>query len=156
MDHHQIDCVFLTCFESELEVYAALLRPSGIRIHSADTLERAEFLLIVTGATVVLTDELFLDGSWVEAANLVARLHPRVGLVVVLPAEDNVARTEALRGGCGSLSRNLFAWGPSVWPSRLRINALRSEQQFSLTQAPLELPDLFAPQPWSYRGSAAE
>ena len=69
-----------------------------IRIHSADTLERAEFLLIVTGATVVLSDALFLDGSWEEAANLVERLHPRVGLVVVLPAEDSIARAEASSG----------------------------------------------------------
>ena len=106
-----IDCVFLTCFESELEVYTTLLRPSGIRIHTADTLERAEFLLIVTGATVVLSDALFLDGTWEEAANLVERLHPYLGLVVALPAEAGVARAEVSRAGLRVVIEKPFGMG---------------------------------------------
>ena len=90
-----IDCVFLTCFEGEVEVLAWLLRSSGIRIHFADTLEKAEFLLIVTNATVLLSDSLFLDGSWRDAAAMLDHFFPGVQLVLVLAADDRAARAQA-------------------------------------------------------------
>jgi len=108
-----IDCVYLTCFEEGAEVWAVLLRSSGIRIQFADTLEKAEFLLIVTNATVLLSDALFLDGKWPDAASMVEHLFPGVQLVLVLDGNDYRARQHASEEFAGD-----FIYKP------LRITAL--------------------------------
>lgn len=90
-----IDCVFLTCFDSDFQVFASLLHFSGIRIHGADTLEKADFLLTVTDATVLLSDTVFLGGSWTDAGQMLASIHPGVGLVIIVDEDDNELRTEA-------------------------------------------------------------
>jgi DNA-binding NtrC family response regulator len=96
-----IDCVFLTCFNSEFQVFAVLLGHSGVRMHCADTLEQADFLLSVTGAKVLLSDAVFLDGTWYEAAQMLADVHSSVTLVVVLDEVEEAFWGEALhRGGC--------------------------------------------------------
>src|SRR5579864_4332134 len=95
-----IDCVFLTCFNSEFQVFAVLLGHSGVRMHCADTLEQADFLLSVTGAKVLLSDAVFLDGTWYEAAQMLADVHSSVTLVVVLDEVEEVFWADALhRGG---------------------------------------------------------
>jgi DNA-binding NtrC family response regulator len=94
-----IDCVFLTCFNSEFQVFATLLAHSGIRLHCADTLDRADFLLTVTGAKVLLSDSAFLDGTWYEAAGMVAAVHSSVTLVAVLDEPDKAFWADALEQG---------------------------------------------------------
>lgn len=96
-----IHCVYLTCFAEAAEVWAVLLRSSGVFIHFADTLEKAEFLLIVTNATVLLSDALFLDATWLDAASMVENIFPGVALVLVLEEGDYRARQHASENYAG-------------------------------------------------------
>lgn len=97
----EIDCVCLTCFESSFLFFASLLRSTRIRLHRAETLSEAGFLLTVTGATVLLTDIVFLDGSWRDAVELLAGFHPRVEPVVIAEPIDAPFVSDALeRGAC--------------------------------------------------------
>jgi len=53
---NRIECVFLTCLQSDFSFLSTVLYYSGIRMHRADTLEEADFLLTVTSSTVFLSD----------------------------------------------------------------------------------------------------
>jgi DNA-binding NtrC family response regulator len=66
-----------------------MLGQAGIRVHRACTVERADFLLIATQATVLVLDTTFLDGSWVEALAMTAHVHP---LVAPLICADRIDR----------------------------------------------------------------
>ncbi len=105
-----IDCVFLTCFDSDFDFLANVLPGSAIRMHRAETLEQADFLLTVTGGTVLLADVAFLDGYWDEAADMLARSHPLVAFLVIADEVDRQFVSEAPhRGACGVL------WKPLEW-----------------------------------------
>jgi DNA-binding NtrC family response regulator len=93
-----IDCVVLTCFDSDFGLWAPVFRPCGIRLHRAQTLETADFLLTVTDATVLLTDLVFLDGSWVDAIGMLARFHPLVASLVMAEAVDRPFVLDAING----------------------------------------------------------
>jgi DNA-binding NtrC family response regulator len=99
-----IDAVYLTCFDSEFSVLAILLQYSGIRLHRADTLEKADFLLTVTAGSVLLSDVVFLDGDWRDALRLISGLHPRAGFAVAAdPADGSRIPDLYERGACGVL-----------------------------------------------------
>lgn len=83
-----IDCVFLSCFDHDVSFYAGLLAYSGVRIHRADTVEMADFLLVATSATVLLLDAVFLDGSWEEALAMMRGTHPLVASVLCADPVD--------------------------------------------------------------------
>ena len=105
-----IDCVFLTCFDSDFQFFANVLLGSEIRMHRAETLEQADFLLTVTGGTVLLTDVSFLDGFWDDAIDMLAQLHPLVASLVTAGEVDRQFVSEAPnRGACGVL------WKPLEW-----------------------------------------
>jgi DNA-binding NtrC family response regulator len=111
-----IDCVFLTCFESDFQFLANVLPGSGIRMHRAETLEQADFLLTVTGGTVLLTDVSFLDGFWDEAADMLAQSHPLVAFLVIADEVDRQFVSGALHhGACGVL------WKPLEWDQLRRF-----------------------------------
>ena len=97
-----IDCVFLTCLDDDFELFAGLLRVSGIRLHHAATVEQADFLLTVTDATVLLSDTLFLDGTWTIAASMLASFHPGVSLLVTVEDRDRES-PEAIRRAASDL-----------------------------------------------------
>jgi DNA-binding NtrC family response regulator len=102
--------VFLTCFDSDFHFFANVLLGSGIRMHRAETLEQADFLLTVTGGTVLLTDVSFLDGFWDEAVDMLAQFHPLVAFLVVADEVDRQFVSAAPnRGACGVL------WKPLEW-----------------------------------------
>lgn len=106
---HAIDCVFLTCFDSDFYFLANVLLGST-RMHRAETLEQADFLLTVTEGTVLLTDVSFLDGFWHEAADMLAQFHPMVAFLVLADKMDRQFVSEApSRGACGVL------WKPLEW-----------------------------------------
>jgi hypothetical protein len=101
-----IEAVFLTCFRNEYVFLATVLQYSRIRMHRAETLEEADFLLTVSGSTVLLTDALFLDGTWRDALRMAAEMHPFTGCLVVADAADwrSLGDLYAL-GGCGALEK---------------------------------------------------
>jgi DNA-binding NtrC family response regulator len=100
-DPESDDCVFLTCFNYEFNFLSTLLCHSGVRLRRAGTLEQADFLLTVTGATVVLCDAVFLDGSWSDCAEMLAHFHPQVSLLVLADEVDGPFVRDAVdRGAC--------------------------------------------------------
>jgi DNA-binding NtrC family response regulator len=117
-----IDCVFLTCFNAEFSFLALVLHYSGIRMHRADTLDAADFLLLVTSATAFLTDVAFLDGSWEDALRMATGTHPQTPAFVVADAADATCLKESYeRGACGVL------WKPLDIPDV--IEAVRTAHQ---------------------------
>jgi DNA-binding NtrC family response regulator len=114
--------VFLTCFNSEFSFLALVLQYSGIRLHRADTLDAADFLLLVTSATAFLTDVAFLDGSWKDALLMAAGTHPQTPAFIVADEVDAPCLKEAYeRGACGVL------WKPLDIPGV--IEAIRTAHQ---------------------------
>jgi DNA-binding NtrC family response regulator len=103
----RVDCVFLSCFASECQFFRNVLCCDGIRLHVADTLETADFLLTVTGSSVLISDVVFLDGSWRDALALVARVHPHAGFLVVADQVDRSFVSDA--PDCGALG---VLWKP--------------------------------------------
>lgn len=107
-DPESADCVFLTCFEFEFGFLSTLLRHSGVRLHLAGMLEQADFLLTVTGATVLLCDAVFLDGAWTDCVEMLAHFHPRVSLLVIAEKVDEQFVSDAsARGACAVCWRPL-------------------------------------------------
>jgi DNA-binding NtrC family response regulator len=94
-----IDCVLLTCFESDFIFWEPFFRPVGIRMRRAQTLEEADFLLTVTDGTVLLMDVVFLDGSWDDALTMLARFHPLVASLVIADKVDGTFVSDALNHG---------------------------------------------------------
>ncbi|HUP03813.1 MAG TPA: hypothetical protein VMU19_07490 [Bryobacteraceae bacterium] len=104
----RIDCVYLTCFPADFSFLASILYFSRIRLHRAETLEAADFLLTVSGATVLLTETTYLDGSWRNALEMLADAHPCVGaLVAAEPVDLPYVHDAAGRGACGVLWKPL-------------------------------------------------
>lgn len=107
-DANRIQCVYLTCFRSEFSALAIILQYSGIRMHRAETLEEADFLLTVTASTVLLSDITFLDGSWHDALLMAGQVHPLVASLVVADRADWPSLGETYdRGACGALRKPL-------------------------------------------------
>jgi DNA-binding NtrC family response regulator len=107
-DRFGIDCVFLTCFQEEWRAIATLLQYGGIRSHRAETTEQADFLLTVTGGTVLLSDAMFLDGSWDLALDMCAQLHPCVSTFVIAdPVDLEFVSKAPDHGACGTLWKPL-------------------------------------------------
>lgn len=94
-----IDCVVLTCVEPDAGFWANLFPSVGIRIHSAQSLSQADFLLTVTGATVLLTEIVFPDGCWYDAMRMLAGFHPFVAPLLLADPVDRPFVSEAFRYG---------------------------------------------------------
>src|SRR5450759_5965458 len=77
-----VDCVYLSCFDHNALFLASMLGQGGIRLHRADTVEMADFLLLATRGTVLVLDTTFLDGSWEDALAMIAPVHPLVGPLI--------------------------------------------------------------------------
>ena len=111
----RIDCVFLTCFRSDYSFLASVLQYSGVRMHQAETLEQADFLLTANSGTVLLSDLTFPDGTWRDALAMLAEVHPLTpGLVVAEPVDRQYLRDVYLRGAYGVL------WKPIDFTEAIR------------------------------------
>ncbi len=97
--HDGVDCVVLSCFEHEFLFFASMLVPARIRLHRAETIEMADFLLLATGGTVLLTDTTFLDGSWKDAAEMVESVHPLVAVLLHADRADYAFLSDAREEG---------------------------------------------------------
>ncbi len=123
-----IECVFLTCFRSAFSVLAVILQYSRIRMHQAETLEEADFLLTATASTVLVSDTLFLDGSWRDALRMAVEVHPFVASLIAADPVDSPFLSDAYsRGACGAL------WKPFDFSKAAHL--IRSADQASRDRA---------------------
>lgn len=104
----RLHCVFISCFRHDIEFYQRVLAYSGIRLHRAETLNEADFLLTVTGSKVLISDTIFLDGSWEDALDMLSLVHPRSSFLVAADSLDRGFVGDAMdRGACGILWKPL-------------------------------------------------
>lgn len=97
-----IDCVVLSSFESEISFLRNVFRTSGIRIHHAASIDQADFLLTVTGSTVLMTDVIFDGGYWHSALASLAQSHPFAATLLIAEPVDRPYVAEAFaQGACG-------------------------------------------------------
>lgn len=97
-----IDCVVLTSFRSEFTFLRNVFERSGIRMHHAESLDQADFLLTVTESTVLLSDVIFVDGFWQGALSLLGGNHPLVTMLVIAdPVDEPFLSDLFTRGACG-------------------------------------------------------
>jgi len=114
--HCRIHCVFLTCFSYDFNFLQRMLSYSEVRLHRAETLDEADFLLTVTGSKVLISDSVFLDGSWVDALEMLSCVHPRSSFVVAADSVDVGFVGDAVdRGACAVL------WKPLDWAQVMRL-----------------------------------
>ena len=101
-----IECVYLTCFQTEFASLALVMRYSGVRVHRAESIEEADFLLTAAGATVFLTDVSVPDGGWRDALAMVSGLHATVPCLIAADPVDRPFLLDAEAcGACGVLWR---------------------------------------------------
>jgi DNA-binding NtrC family response regulator len=110
-----IDCVVLSSFLAEFTFLQNVLRTAGIRMHHAESLDEADFLLTVTGSTVLLSDVIFEGGYWHGALTLLADRHPMVTMLVIAEPIDRPFLVDLFpRGACG------IVWKPFQFQSIAR------------------------------------
>jgi DNA-binding NtrC family response regulator len=136
-----IDCVVLTSFDSQFSFLRNVFRPSGIRMHHAESLEKADFLLTVTESTVLLADVTFVDGSWESALGLLRENYPLVTMLVIADRVDLPFLKDLFtRGACGVL------WKPFDFEAaRKRIRAVHEASKERRALAKQDLPPLAIP-----------
>jgi len=101
VDSH-IHCVVLSSFRSEFTFLQNVFRLTGLRMHHAESLDQADFLLTVTDSTVLLSDLVFEGGSWQAALGMLSDNHPLVPLLVIAEAVDWPYLKDLFeRGACG-------------------------------------------------------
>ncbi len=99
---HFIDCVLLSSFEGESSFLRNVFRTAGIRVHRAESISEADFLLTVTGSTVLLSDVIFEGGYWHSALGLLGKGHPLVTMLVIADPVDQPFLGDVFsRGACG-------------------------------------------------------
>jgi DNA-binding NtrC family response regulator len=97
-----IDCVVLSSFEGESSFLRNVFRTDGIRVHHAASISEADFLLTVTGSTVLLSDVIFAGGYWQSAIDLLSKGHPLVTMLVIADPVDREFLSDIYsRGACG-------------------------------------------------------
>jgi DNA-binding NtrC family response regulator len=99
-----VECVYLTCFRREFSSLATILQYSGLRLERAESVDEADFLLTVTGATVLISDVTFPDGTWRDALHMAAGTHPLVAPAIAADPVDWPFLADAYdRGACDVL-----------------------------------------------------
>ena len=94
-----VDCVFLSCFDHNVQFFASMLGLTGIRLHRACTVEAADFLLLAAQATVLVVDTTFLDGSWEDALAMIGQVHPLVATLIYAEFVDRAFLVNARERG---------------------------------------------------------
>ena len=97
-----INCVVLSSFRSEFTFLRNVFRLTGLRMHHAESLDQADFLLTVTESTVLLSDTVFEGGTWQSALRLLRDNHSLVTMLVIADPVDWPFLGDLFdRGGCG-------------------------------------------------------
>jgi DNA-binding NtrC family response regulator len=126
-----LQCVFITCFSHDFKFFQQMLSYSEIRLHRAETLAEADFLLTVTGSKVLICDTVFLDGSWVDALEMLGCVHPRSSFVVAAdPVDIGFVEDAVDRGACAVL------WKPLDWAQLMRL--IRTVHEAALERCNLD------------------
>lgn len=137
-----IDCVVLSSFESECSFLQNVFRTSGIRVHHAESLDQADFLLTVTGSTVLLSDVIFEGGYWHGALGLLRKSHPVVTMLVIADPVDRPFLADIFsQGACGVI------WKPFQFESVMKqIRAVHeaSKERRALVEEDARLRALFS------------
>ena len=136
-----INCVVLSAFQSEFTFLRNVFRFAGLRLHHAESLDQADFLLTVTDSTVLASDVAFEGGSWQSVLGMLRENHPMVPLLVMAgPVDAPFLQDLFDRGACGVIwrpfdfesvrkqlrvlheaSRERRAWQEETWPRRMPI-----------------------------------
>ncbi len=118
-----VGCVFLSCFDQSVRFFASMLSLEDIQIYSASTVEMADFLLLATGGTVLVSDTTFLDGSWEDALAMIQTHHSGVAtLICADPIDRQFVASATERGAFEVL------WRPIELP-RLRSSILAAHER---------------------------
>jgi DNA-binding NtrC family response regulator len=117
-----IECVILTSFDSVFTFLRNIWALAGIRTHHAKTLEQADFLLLATGATVLLSDIATEDCSWCAAAVMVSDHHPLVTMLVMADPCDRLFLEDA--PGLGVYG---IIWKPIQFDSATKLTRMAHE-----------------------------
>ena len=81
-----------------------VLQYSGLRLERAESVDEADFLLTVAGATVLVSDVTFPDGTWRDALHMAAEIHPLVAPAIAAEPADWPFLADAYdRGACDVL-----------------------------------------------------
>ncbi|MGA3242225.1 MAG: hypothetical protein ABSG03_38725 [Bryobacteraceae bacterium] len=92
----------LTSFRSEFTFLRNVFGRTGIRMHHAESLDQADFLLTATESTVLLSDVIFVDGFWQRALSVLGDSHPLVTMLVIADPVDRPFLGDLFkRGACG-------------------------------------------------------
>jgi DNA-binding NarL/FixJ family response regulator len=120
-----IECVVLTAFDSVFTFLRNTWALVGIWTHHAKTLEQADFLLLATEATVLLSDIAIVDSSWRSAVKMIGDHHPLVTMLVVAdPVDCRFLEDAFMLGVCG------IVWKPIQFQTATKL--LRKAHQASL------------------------
>jgi DNA-binding NarL/FixJ family response regulator len=84
----QIEAVVLTEFDDRFAFLRNTLGLVGMRVWQARNLYESDFLLTVTGATVLLSDVAVVDCSWHAAVDLLRADHPSTSMIIVADPVD--------------------------------------------------------------------
>lgn len=111
-----IHCVVLTLFDGEFDFLKSVLRFAGMYMHRAESLEQADFLLMVTESTVLLSDVALADCSWRSVAQRLNSFHPLVPMLLIAdPVDEPFVQDAYSLGVCGVL------WKPIQFDAATRL-----------------------------------
>lgn len=114
-----IDCVILSAFDSVFTFMRNIWALAGIRTHHAKTLEQADFLLLATDATVLLSDIATGECSWRSALQMIGDHHPVVTMLVIADPLDAPFLEDAPGlGVCGII------WKPIQFDSATKLTRI--------------------------------
>lgn len=111
-----IDCVILTAFDSTFTFLRNTWALAGVRAHHASSLEQADFLLLATEATVLLSDIAIVDCSWRSALDMLAGYHSLVTMLVMADPADRPYLNDAFKLGVFGI-----VWKPIQFDAVIRL-----------------------------------
>ena len=94
-----IDCVFLSSFENDVRFATNVLATAGICLHHAGSTDEADFLLIATAATVLISDVTYVYGTWKDTLQMLRETHPLVAAVLCADDGDGEIASRAVHCG---------------------------------------------------------
>ena len=108
-----VDVVLLTPHPADVEVMTSAFSRTQVRLHHASTVPQALGLLETTQSLVLVVEDEFSDGDWVQMLDLLAVRHPLVAMVVCSQRADERLWAEVINRGAFDLVNRPF-YGPEL------------------------------------------